>query len=107
MDLKKSNFRYYPSNINKNNSKNAYVTIIFLGDAYISGILALGYSLRLTKTKYKLVCMVQDKDKNEEINTIYDLVVGIDLLKSEVESEYFKNNQNYKNINYYVIELDV
>jgi len=112
MDLKKSNFRYYPSNINKNNSKNAYVTIIFLGDAYIPGILALGHSLRLTKTKYKLICMVQDKDEDnfkglnkdmiDEINTIYDLVVGIDLLKTNFESEYFKKNkEHYKNIQYY------
>ena len=112
MDLKKSNFRYYPSNINKNNSKNAYVTIIFGGDAYIPGILALGHSLRLTKTKYKLICMVQDKDEDnfkglnkdmiDEINTIYDLVVGIDLLKTNFESEYFKKNKEYyKNIQYY------
>jgi len=90
MELKKSNFRYYPSNIHKNNSKNVYVSIIFCGDAYIPGILTLGHSLRLTKTKYKLVCMVQDKDEDnckglnkdmiDEINTVYDLVVGIDLL---------------------------
>ena len=112
MDLKKSKFRYYPSNINKNNSKKAFVTIIFSGDAYIPGILALGHSLRLTKTKYKLVCMVQDKDEDnfkglnkdmiDEINTIYDLVVGIDLLKTNFKSEYFKKNkEHYKNIQYY------
>lgn len=118
MDLKKSNFRYYPSNINKNNSKNAYVTIIFGGEAYIPGILALGHSLRLTKTKYKLVCMVQDKDEYnfkglnkdmiDEINTIYDLVVGIDLLKTNFESEYFKKNKEYyKNIQYYTTKNQV
>ena len=118
MDLKKSNFRYYPSHINKNNSKNVYVTVIFGGDTYIPGILALGHSLRLKKTKYKLVCMVQDKDKDnlkglnkdmiDEINTIYDLVVGIDLLKTNFESEYFKKNkEQYKNIQYYTTKNQI
>lgn len=118
MDLKKSNFRYYPSNINKNNRKKAFVTIIFGGDAYIPGILALGHSLRLTKTKYKLICMVQDKDEDnfkglnkdmiDEINTIYDLVVGIDLLKTNFESEYFKKNkEHYKNIQYYTTKNQI
>lgn len=118
MDLKKSNFRYYPSNINKNNSKNAYVTIIFGGDAYIPGILALGHSLRLTKTNYKLICMVQDKDEYnfkglnkdiiDEINKIYDLVVGIDLLKTNFESEYFLiNKEHYKNIQYYTTKNQI
>lgn len=118
MDLKKSNFRYYPSNINKNNSKNAYVTTIFLGYKYIPVILALGHSLRLTKTKYKLICMVQDKDEDnfkglnkdmiDEINTIYDLVVGIDLLKTNFKSEYFEiNKEQYKNIKYYTTKNQV
>ncbi len=39
MDLKKSNFRYYPSHINKNNSKNAYISVIFGGDTFLEYLL--------------------------------------------------------------------
>jgi alpha-N-acetylglucosamine transferase len=114
----KSNFRYYESNVNKNKSHYAYVTIIFGGYSYVPAVLALGHSLRMSKTKNKLICIVQDKDEYEfkglninlinEINNIYDLVVGVDLLKTNFNSEYFlKNKEHYKNIQYYTTKNQI
>ena len=40
-------FRYYESPYNKNNSKYAYITMIFFGESYLPVILALGHSLRM------------------------------------------------------------
>ena len=105
-------FRYYESNYNKNNSKYAYVTIIFLGNLYLPGILVLGHSLRKVNSKHKLICMVQDRDEYgfnkitdveiDTINKIYDLVIGIDLIKIECKSEYFLQKKTfYKYIDYY------
>ena len=54
----KNNFRYYKSDNNKNNSNYAYVTIIFGGIQYLPAILALGHSLRKTKTHNKLICLI-------------------------------------------------
>jgi len=87
-DLIYPNFRYYESYYNKNNSKYAYVTLIFAGESYLPGIIALGHSLRKTNTKHKLICLVQDKEEFllnkinkdiiDEINKIYDLVLGME-----------------------------
>ena len=102
-------FRYYESHYNKNNSKYAYVTLIFGGNTYLPGVLALGHSLKKVKSKYKLICCVQDKDeygldritedKIDEINKIYDLVIGIDIIKLDSKSKYFLEKEEfYKNI---------
>ena len=112
------NFRYYKSNSNKNNSKNAFVTVIFSGEAYLPGIFALGYSLRKTNTKHKLICMVQDKDeyslnkinkdKIDEINKIYDLVIGMDIIQKNFESKFFKENEIFYNkIKYYCTKNNI
>lgn len=119
------NFRYYQSNNKKkSHSKYAYVTIIFGGDKYIPGILALGHSFRESGTKYDLVCMVQDKDyfdssgkliypgltlqQINEINKIYDLCIGIDLLS--VGDHVLLNDKfkvYYPNMKYYVTKCQV
>jgi hypothetical protein len=91
--------------IKKNITKNAYVTIIFCDSKYISSILVTGYYLKyILKTKYDLVCLVQDrpyyeldilgntylkfKGLNEseinDIKKIYDIVIGIDLFKVNI-----------------------
>ena len=111
-DLIYPKFRYYESNYNKNNSKNAYVTMIFGGETYLPGILALGHSLRKVNSKHKLICCVQDKDeyglarikkdKIDEINKIYDLVIGVDVIKIDCKSKYFIEKEKfYPNIKYY------
>jgi alpha-N-acetylglucosamine transferase len=111
-------FRYYESHHNKNNSKNAYVTMIFGGELYLPAILALGHSLRKVKSKHKLICLVQDKDeyslsgikkdKIDEINKIYDLVIGVDIIKIECKSIYFLEMEIfYKNIKYYATKNNV
>lgn len=88
-----------------NPSKYAYVTIIFCDSKYISSILVAGnYLKNIIKTKYDLVCLVQDKpyyevdilgdlylkysglssDEINDIKKIYDVVIGIDLLKVNI-----------------------
>ena len=64
-DLIYPKFRYYKSDYNKNDSKYAYVTIIFNGCGYIPAIMSLGNSLRMVKSKHKLICLVQDKDEKK------------------------------------------
>ena len=59
--LHKPNIRIYSSPINKNNSKNAIMTMLIINENYVPSILALAMSLRLYKTSSKLVCLVQDK----------------------------------------------
>ena len=111
-------FRYYESPYNKNNSKYAYVTMMFAGESYLSGIIALGYSLRKVKSKHKLICVVQDKeeyginnikkDKIDEINKIYDLVIGVDIIKVECKSKYFLEKELfYKYIKYYATKNQI
>jgi hypothetical protein len=111
-------FRYYESHHNKNNSKNAYVTIIFGGESYLPGILALGQSLRNVNSQYKLICCVQDNDEYgmkkikpetiDDINKIYDLVIGVDIIKRKFKSHYFEDNKIfYKNIKYYVTKNNI
>ena len=112
------NFRYYKSSYNKNNSKYAYVTMIFGGESFLPAIFALGHSLRLVNSKHKLICMVQDKDEYnlnkitkeqiDEINKIFDLVIGVNIIKIECKSKYFLEKEiYYKNIKYYATKNNI
>ena len=102
-----NNNEFYRYLKNKNNkTEYAYVTIIFCDSKYISSILVTGYYLKyIVKTKYDIVCLVQDKPyyetdiignsylkfngltKNEidDIKKIYDIVIGIDLFKVNID----------------------
>ena len=96
----------------------AYVTIIFNDNKYIPGILNLGYNLKYNiKTSYNLICLVQDKpyyennaikfnglteNEIEDIKKIYDVVIGIDILKTSQQKVY---NKEYTNISYYCTKL--
>ena len=68
--------------------KYAFVTLLMHNPQYIYGILVMGYSLKLTKTKYDLVCMVTNDlyDKYKKyIEIVYDKIIKISYL------EYKKN----------------
>ena len=91
--------------------------MIFFGLSYLPAILVLGHSLRKVKSKHKLICMVQDMDEYgfdgmkkkyiDEINKIYDLVIGINIIKLECKSKYFLEKEKaYKYINYYILHCD-
>jgi hypothetical protein len=96
----------------------AYATAIFLNNTYISTVLATGYIMKyINKTKYNLICFVQDKPyyedgilkfpglSEQEINDIglfYDCVVGIDLLKINVSVSL---GLHYINAMYYATKL--
>jgi alpha-N-acetylglucosamine transferase len=104
IDVKNNEFYRYLKN-KKNISKNAYVTIIFCDSKYLPSILVTGnYLKNIIKTKYDIICLVQDRPyyeidiignsylkfpgltKNEidDIKKIYDVVIGIDLLKVNI-----------------------
>jgi hypothetical protein len=101
-------------------TKYAFATIIILTPSYISSILATGYIMKyINKTKYNLICFVQDKPyyengilkfvglSEEDINNIglyYDCIVGIDLLHTKISKKRHLNLgfHKYTNISYYV-----
>jgi hypothetical protein len=96
----------------------AFATSIFLNNTYISSILATGYIMKyINKTKYNLICFVQDKPYYEdgilkfpglsekEINDIglfYDCIVGINLLKISTNRSL---SLHYTNGKYYATKL--
>jgi hypothetical protein len=113
----------------KNPTKYFYVTIIFCDAKYLSGILVVGnYLKNIIKTKYDIVCLVQDKPyyekdltsntylkfrglNNSEINDIkkfYDVVIGIDLVKSNVDERAgWELLSKYSKLPYYCTKLMV
>jgi hypothetical protein len=114
--LVKNNSKYYrilkePSKSEKTDC--AFATMIMLGNSYISSILATGYIMKyMNKTKYNLICFVQDKPTlthkcltPEEINDIgkfYDCIVGVDLIDVKINNIKNKFNKHYSNLQYYV-----
>ena len=99
-----------------NKSQFGYCTSIFHNNSYLPGILASGYSLK-NVTKNNIICFVQDKpyyDKNnviishglnkndiENIKKIYDVVVGVDLIVTDI----FKINLHHTNLQFYCTKL--
>lgn len=105
-------------------TKYAYATILFLGEKYVPSILTLAMSLREVKSKYNLVCLVQDKSYPlsdgstssisqktlDNLFKIYDYVIGCDLLQIpnyQIPKSHFTQNKHYKYIQYYVTKLNV
>ncbi len=122
--FKRPEFRYY-SNKNKElvfQQKNAYITSIFISEEYLPAALVLAESLKKVKSKYPIICMVQDKpykvNQNKTFEGIsekgiqnllelFDMVIGIDLLKVKNYKKindliHFTESSTYKNILYYV-----
>lgn len=63
-----------------NAARNAWVTLVMLGDAYTPGALALASSLKRTGTKHAIVCMVTEdvsKDARSAMAQVFDEVVEI------------------------------
>jgi glycogenin glucosyltransferase len=66
----------------------AYVTLLS-GEVYLPGVITLGYQLRQLKVKYDLVILVNVesicKQSLDLINSIYDKVISIQLINSDVQ----------------------
>jgi hypothetical protein len=124
--LFKPNLRIYKSPVNKNNSKNAIISMLIFDENYMASVLTLAMSLRLYKTTSKLVCLVQDKsyinihngkkllgvsqDIINDLLLIFDEVIGIDLLcvnNYVIPTDHFTNFPTYENIYYYCTKLVV
>ena len=105
-------------------TKYCYCTMIILSNSYISALLNTGYALKyIAKVKYNTVCFVQDKPHYEkdingkdllrfegiskkyinDIKKVFDIVIGIDLLKTNLgnKNKDDKYKINYENILYY------
>ena len=116
--LNESNFIYPKFRVYKNKfikSNYAYATLLIVDESYISGILALGYSIRKNKCKYNLICLVQDKpvykiikgekkllpgvslESIKNILKIYDIVYGVNLVQVEEEIKYNERGNDYNN----------
>jgi len=109
-------FRYL-KNIDKSEiTKYCYCTMIILSNSYMPCILNTGYALKhIANVKYNTVCFVQDKpyykngikfnglnsEEIENIKKVYDIVIGIDLLKLNIDKKSDKYYVNYTNIIYY------
>ena len=100
----------------------AYLSIIIINNKYLPSILVTGYILKyVVKTKYNIVCLVQDKpyyvdgniispglnkDEINDIKKIYDCVVGVDLLNIDLkEKRVGMLHSHYSNIKYYVTKV--
>ena len=135
--LKKPDFRFYTKkNINKNDifsQKNAFITSIFINESYIPAALIWAKSFIDNKTKYPIVCYVQDKPyinnsdstifpgvSPEGINDLlkyFDLVIGVDLLEvknyesptipNKPEIKHTSDHPSYKNSRYYATKLQI
>ena len=119
----KNKYFRYLKNVDKSNiTKNCYVSMIIISSSYIPALLNLGYALKnIMKTKYNTVCIIQDKPyyekdingnnfikfqalNNEEIENIkkiYDVVIGVDILRLNLEKKNDIYYINYKNLLYY------
>lgn len=98
--------------ISKNITKYAYITIIFLSNKYLPGILVSGFYLKyIAKTKYNIVCYIQEdiltESELKSIKKIYDFVCMIPLLKLEnIQFEMsFLKIKHYINLNYYITKI--
>ncbi len=121
--FKKPDFRYYTKkNNNLNNVENIYLTSVFISESYIPGALVLAYSLKKVKSKFPVVCMVQDvpyeedgkilfegvsKDTIYNLLEVFDMVIGVNLLKikNHVKPDkisHWSNSSTYVNVLYYI-----
>lgn len=79
--------------------KYAYCTLVFGGPAYIPGALTLAHSIKITKTKYPIICMVTpdiEKQDKQKLALVFDRVVEVNYLefksqqmKTEKQREYY------------------
>jgi lipopolysaccharide biosynthesis glycosyltransferase len=80
-----------------NNDKScAFVTLLMKNPHYVFGGLVMGYSLRLTKTKHKITCMVTEDLYDEYykvLETVYDAVFKIPYI-SHATDEFRSKKQN-------------
>ena len=125
--LKEPEFRKYTNKPFKK-TEYAYTSLLMVSEEYLPAILVLGYTLRKYKNKYNVVCMVQDKpthkiingekkyfpgvSKNsiDEILKIYDVVYGVDLIKTIThfgKYHFTEQLKHYKNISVYTTKSQV
>jgi lipopolysaccharide biosynthesis glycosyltransferase len=79
---------------------NAFVTLVMHQAHYIKGALVMGYSLKLTKTKYHVVCMVTKdifNNYNDILKLVFDDVILVPYIKYQTEALATKKQQTIYN----------
>jgi len=78
----------------KSLNKNAWVVLVMKGDAYVPGALVTAQSIKRTKTKYDVVCMItNDVKKREELELVFDKVVEVPYI-SAISNKLSGEKQN-------------
>ncbi|AYV79553.1 MAG: glycosyltransferase [Faunusvirus sp.] len=82
-------------------SRYAYLTLVMLGDLYISAALVLAYSIRLSNTKADIVVLVTNdvtQAGRDALKLVYDRVIEIDYIK--VLSDRVRKDPKRQYLNY-------
>ena len=83
----------------RQNTEYAYVTLLFGGDRYLPGILALAYSIKKYKNKNDIVCMVTPdvpRDACDKISKLGVIVYPCDYLRFTTKKlKSIKQNERY------------
>lgn len=64
--------------------QSAFVTLVMKNPHYVFGSLVMGHSLKLTKTRHTLVCMITDDlydEYHELLSVVYDEVIKVPYLR--------------------------
>lgn len=79
---------------------NAYIFLVMKDEKYALGAMTAAFSLRLTKPKYPIVCMVTNDIKNilPQLKKVFDVVVVVPYLETVTNSlRTHKQNTMYAN----------
>ena len=69
-------------------NKCAWATLVMLGDTYVPGALVLAASLRLVKTKHRIICMVTTGVSNNAITAlkcVFDDVIHVSTIHADTK----------------------
>lgn len=85
----------------------AFVTLLMKNPHYVFGGLAMGYSLRLTKTKHQITCMLTEdlyEEYHEVLETVFDKVFYIPYITQTIDKLGSKKQEEiygaWKNVSF-------
>ena len=95
---------------------NAFVTLVMYDKKYLSGAITLAYSLRKTKTKHKIVCMLSIDlylSQRNFLQSIFDDIIccpylqyQCDELPSKKQNEIYHSWKNISFTKWYCLSID-
>lgn len=94
-----------PPSIPSRKSENAWVFLVMKGDSYLPGAITGAFSLKNTKTKYDIVCMVTSDvspTARQQLKIIFDLIIEIPYIK--VKAKNLKSGKQQKMYQQWIYE---